>query len=154
MVKHISLKTIVKISAACIVIVGIVVLLVLDNGISLPLKEYQRISASNDNLDWKITRVIDTQEDELAIEEEFDISIQDGTDFERYSLLLSESYEITRFTMFVFWHPNTCTRGDEKCAQIAICERELGKKHENTFIIYLIKQKNIISSEESEINYL
>ena len=153
MVKHISIKAIIKISVAFIVILGIVILIILENGINLPLIEYQSISASNDNLDWHITRVIDTQEDELDIEEEFGISIQDGVDYERYSLLLSKNYEITNYTMFVFWHPNTCTRGDEKCAQIALCEPELGKKYESTFIIYLIKQKNIISSDESEINY-
>ncbi len=119
--KTINKKAIIKVSAIVVVILGIVICTILYNGIDLNLKEYQRISKINDNPDWHITMVIDTQQDELAIEEEYGIKIQDGTDYEQYSLLISNNYEINKYKMFVFDHPFTCVRGDEKCSKIAIC---------------------------------
>jgi len=75
-----------------------------------------------------------------------------------YSLIFEPDNDYTVLDSYGFVfpleHPNTCTRGDEKCSSIAICEPELGKKYENTYFIYSIKQKNIISSYEIELNWL
>jgi hypothetical protein len=132
-------STLIKISAIIIVAAGLVVLLLLNNGIDLNLKEYQRISVNLDDYNGP-TRVIDTSEDE----------VQDGTDYSQYSLVISKGCEVKKFTMFVFDHPNTCIRGDEKCSSIAICRSDLGKEYDNTIIVYSVRHKNIISSGECE----
>jgi hypothetical protein len=142
-------STLIKISAIIIVAAGLVVLLLLNNGIDLNLKEYQRISVNLDDYNGP-TRVIDTSEDEVTVEKRYGIQIQDGTDYSQYSLVISKGCEVKKFTMFVFDHPNTCIRGDEKCSSIAICRSDLGKEYDNTIIVYSVRHKNIISSGECE----
>ena len=147
-------KTIVKIIVAVLALSTFVVFAIFWNGIDLNIQEYQRISANCGDSHYHLTRVIDTKTDEILLEKKYNIKIKDGVDYEQYSLVLSENHEIDKFTMKVFIHPNTCSRGDEKCSQIAICDRELGKKYDNSIIIYIAKQKNIISRDEAEVTYL
>jgi len=148
-------KKYIKIVVVVLIISAIILLVILWNGIDLSIKEYQRITAICDNKDgWHATRIIDTKSDELEMEKKYGIDIKDGVNYDQYSLILSENYEVVKFNMKVFIHPNTCSRGDEKCGQIAICDRELGERYNNTIIIYIVEQKNIISRDEAEINYL
>ena len=125
--------------------ITLVVLFILSQGFPLDVKEYQRIYANCDNTTGiHTTEVIDSRQDELTIEKKFGISIRDGTDYEQYSLVLSQNFEITKYTMFPLEHPNAYTRGDD----ISICEPEKGKRYVDIYIVYCVKQKNIISSDE------
>ena len=140
------------IMAAVIVAVLVVILIylqVLKQGFPLQLEEYQRISAAIYNKSWPIdNRVIDTKENELSIEKEFSISIEDGTDYEHYSLVISKNYEIKKMTMYPLQRPVSYWREDMDYKHAVMCNAELGKYYGNTYFVYRVKQKHIISWDQ------
>ena len=128
--------------------ITLVVLFILSLGFPLDIKEYQRISVSN-NKGECYSEVIDTKEDEDTVEKRFGINIKDGTDYEKYSLLMSRYYEIDQFKLHFLDHPGWCRREGKDCGSIFICWPEYGKRYDYTYIVYIVKQKNILSSNES-----
>ena len=133
--------------------ITLVVLFILSQGFPLSLKEYQRISATCEDKSYYDSRVIDTKQDELALEKEFGINIKDGTDYEHYSLVISQNYEIKQFKMYLLDHPGWCHREGKDCGSIFICWPDWGKRYDNIYFIYSVKQKNIISGNESNWGY-
>jgi len=135
--------------------ITLVVLLILSQGFPLNLKEYQRISATCEDKSYYDSRVIDTKQDELALEKEFGINIKDGTDYEHYSLVISQNYEINQFKMYLLDHPGWCLREGKDCGSIFICWPDWGKeKYGNTYFVYIVEQKDIISGNEiGELNW-
>ena len=110
--------------------------------IPLELEEYQRISADCKGAEWEYVRIIDTKRDEAATEKELGIDIRDGTDYGHYSLLISKGNEVDHLFMSLWNHPLQYT-GIEKYKNIAMCSVKYGRKYDNTYIVYCIRQKNI-----------
>ena len=133
--------------------ITLVVLFILSQEFPLDLKEYQKVYATNGKVNYFKSVVIDTKKDELTFEKKLGVNIKDGIDYANYSLVISRYFEIIQCKMNFLDHPGWCLREGKDCANIYICIPEFGKRDGNAYIIYLVKQKNIISRDELDVNW-
>ena len=128
--------------------ITLVVLFILSQEFSLDLKEYQKVYATNGKVNYFKSVVIDTKKDELTFEKKLGVNIKDGIDYANYSLVISRYFEIIQCKMNFLDHPGWCLREGKDCGSIFICWPDWGKKYDNTYFVYSVGQKNIISGNE------
>lgn len=114
--------------------------------VKLNIEDYQQINTNRDN-QYGSSYIITNKQDELEIEKQYNINIKDGIDYRKYSLILSENYEINQCMMNLIRRPKFYTKDVDR-KLIRICNFKLGDRHKNMIFIYLVKEKNIVSSDE------
>jgi hypothetical protein len=111
--------------------------------------EYQEFSGSYVPDFNKTAYIIINKDDEAEKEKEYGISIDDGIDYDQYSLILSINYKIDKFYIMPNIHPNRYFKNSKE-NQVRVCETENEEYHENMIFLYLVKEKNIVCGDEYE----